>query len=145
MSNIRDQALATTSILTQGIPFGAEFDRTPAPDELKLAPPKAPVIFYSTQEAYQALWHNRRELQNHRNRTIGERFERNASHVAYAWLPTKRKENGKWIYGDVSLHVLHATKGWKIVHGARQLLKDVIKTRQEVNMPIGILSEGSHA
>lgn len=79
--------------------------------------PKPPTVHGSPIKAYEALRLNRPRKGLGDPPTIGLKGERCRSHVAYAWMPVVRKVKGKLITGIDALHVLHATKGWRIVHG----------------------------
>jgi hypothetical protein len=77
-----------------------------------------PVIHANVFEAHEALRKNRdRKTNETSKRVTGVRGEPFAAHIAYAWKPIVRRHKGKNLIGAVALHVLHATKGWKIVHG----------------------------
>ena len=118
MTTFKDYALRSTA-LTTSIPAPREQVPSFADTALKLADEtKQPTIHANTYEAHEALRKNRDRRTNETSkRVIGERGTSHASHIAYAWKPIVRRVGRDNLIGQVALHVLHATKGWKIVHG----------------------------
>lgn len=79
--------------------------------------PVETVLHQSFAAAHAALRQNR--LRGKADpRTIGKRGEYRSKHIAYAFEPARRKVGKDWVYGMPCVWVLHATKGWKILHGA---------------------------
>lgn len=77
-----------------------------------------PHVFESPAEAIQSLRKNRFTLtESLTNKVCGKIRERNRSHIVYAWKPIIRRRGDQNVAGEVVLHVLHATKGWRPVHG----------------------------
>lgn len=82
-----------------------------------------PVSLYENfSEAYQALRLNRQHDYNRTAPTIGQKLTEKRRHIAYAFAPIVRKVDGNPIQGRIRLHVLHATKGWKPVIGAGNII-----------------------
>lgn len=117
MSTFREFALSSTRIQ---IPRVAVVDEASTVDWAKYAQDSVTVpetvIHASFRDAYAHLRQQR--LRGRADpRTIGKRGEPHARHIAYAWAPIRRKVGKDWVVGAVALHVLHATKGWKVHHG----------------------------
>ena len=119
MTSFRDYTMRSSALLTsmraprESIP---EFKDT----ALKLVEDETaqPIIYDSPAEAIASLRLNRdRKTAKTSDRVIGDRGTPSASHIAYAWKPIVRRVGRDNRIGEVALHVLHATKGWKIVHG----------------------------
>lgn len=108
----RDFALSSTRIQIPQTPVEA-FAKTAQ----ALVDVPETVIHASFADAYTHLRQQRLRGRADR-RSIGKRGEPHGRHIAYAWAPIRRKIGKDWVVGQVALHVLHATKGWRIHHGA---------------------------
>lgn len=113
-TSYKHKALSSTALLGGGIPIPMQEAQTLA--QSLVSAPEPPVVHLS-KEAAEASLRSNRPRGKHDARTCGDRFERCASHITYAWMPIRRRIGKNWHIGKVALHVLHATKGWRIAHG----------------------------
>lgn len=99
---------------------GREEDTKPGSSPVVVAP-DLPTIYDTKEEAMRALQANRKTNQGNltRERTGGPKRENCRSHVVYAWGPAIRKVGKDFVSASNEvMWVYHATKGWKLAHGA---------------------------
>ena len=131
--SFKQRANASTALWSGRIPINAPQEAETLAQSLMGAPEPPPV--YTSKEAAETALRLNRPRGRSDGRTCGDRFERCASHITYAWMTIRRRIGKAWHVGQVALHVYHATKGWKISHGHNS---PVFKSMQPQNEVIGV-------